>query len=157
MSGKVTRLTVHAFHTRNINRLGFTFIWRCVWRWLLPGLLHHVVWHKFTSVSDVLAVSIVRVISTNHPDVGGSKHLWNVRKVLQNYTTQQPRRTTQKTAKFMLRLNFLLDIWEFLLKIIWWNSFGSYKINTSFFTRSSNRIMSIVSKKTHRAKCVYNI
>jgi hypothetical protein len=35
----------------------FRFSQRRVWRWLSSGLLHHVVWYKFTNVSEVLAAS----------------------------------------------------------------------------------------------------
>jgi hypothetical protein len=38
------------------------------------GLLHHVVWQQFTSVSEVLAAFIAMAMS-DHPDDGGSKHL----------------------------------------------------------------------------------
>jgi hypothetical protein len=34
-----------------------------LWRWLSSGLLHHVVWQKFTNVSEVLAASIIRAMS----------------------------------------------------------------------------------------------
>jgi hypothetical protein len=37
-------------------------------RWLSSELLHHVLWQKFTNISDMLAASIIRVIT-------GSKHL----------------------------------------------------------------------------------
>jgi hypothetical protein len=38
----------------------------------VAGLLHHVVWQKFTIVSEVLAASIIRVMS---PYDGGSQCL----------------------------------------------------------------------------------
>jgi hypothetical protein len=38
-------------------------------------LYRRVVWEKFADVSEVLAASIIRVMTTHHPDDGGSKDL----------------------------------------------------------------------------------
>jgi hypothetical protein len=37
------------------------------WRWLLSGMLCHVVWYKLTDVSEVLTASIIRVFSSEMP------------------------------------------------------------------------------------------
>jgi hypothetical protein len=47
---------------------------------------------KFTDVSEVLATSIIRAIFTHCPDDGGRKYLWNVGKLLPDYSVLQPRR-----------------------------------------------------------------
>jgi hypothetical protein len=39
----------------------------------VSGLLSHVVWYKFTDVSEVFSASIIR--ETHRSDDGGSKHL----------------------------------------------------------------------------------
>jgi hypothetical protein len=54
--------------------------WR-VWRWLSSGLLCRI----------TASTSITRAM-THRPDDGGSKHLWNVGKLLPDNTAQQPRR-----------------------------------------------------------------
>jgi hypothetical protein len=51
-------------------------------------MLHPVVWYKFTDDSEVLAV---------HPDVGSSKNLWNVGKLLPDYTAQHSKRQLSLT------------------------------------------------------------
>jgi hypothetical protein len=61
---------------------------RWYWRRLFSGLLCHVVLQKFTNVSQMLADSIIR---PHCPDDGGSKNLWNVSKLLPDYTVQQCR------------------------------------------------------------------
>jgi hypothetical protein len=48
-------------------------------------LLRRAVWWKFTDVPEVLAVSIIRAMSS---DDGGSKHLLNVGKHLPDYLSQ---------------------------------------------------------------------
>jgi hypothetical protein len=44
------------------------------------------------SLVEVYAASIIRASSTHHPDDGGSKDLWNVGKLLPDYTELQPKR-----------------------------------------------------------------
>jgi hypothetical protein len=73
-------------------------------RWLSSGMLQCVVCYKFTDVSEVLTASIIRVMialmmealntseTYDHLDNRGSKHLWNVSKLLPDYTAQHPRR-----------------------------------------------------------------
>jgi hypothetical protein len=48
-------------------------------------LLRLVVRYKFTDVSEVLVRAIFKAMSNN-------KHLWNVGKLLPEYTAQQPKR-----------------------------------------------------------------
>jgi hypothetical protein len=67
--------------------------WIVKWRWLSSGLLRRVVWWKSTDVSEVLAAFIIRAMR-NRPNDEGSKYLWNVGKLLPDYTAQQPRRQT---------------------------------------------------------------
>jgi hypothetical protein len=52
-------------------------------------LLRRLVWWMFTDVSEVLAATIR---AKRRPTDGDSKHLWNVGKLLSDYTAQQPRR-----------------------------------------------------------------
>jgi hypothetical protein len=59
------------------------------WRWLSAGVLHRVGWYKSNDVWKVLEVSINRAI-ISHDE--GSKHLWNVGKILPDYTEQHPGR-----------------------------------------------------------------
>jgi hypothetical protein len=40
---------------------------------------------------------------TRRPDDGGSKHLWNVGKLLPHYTAQQPRRQPSSTSRLSLK------------------------------------------------------
>jgi hypothetical protein len=47
------------------HRWDFRFSWQQVWR-LSSGLLRLVVWKKFTDISEVFAVSIIRVMSKPH-------------------------------------------------------------------------------------------
>jgi hypothetical protein len=54
----------------------FRFSRRRVWSWLSSGLLRRLVWYKFTDVLEVLAASIIRVMSGDRD----RKHLWNVGK-----------------------------------------------------------------------------
>jgi hypothetical protein len=49
-------------------------------RWLSSGLLHHVVWWR----------CLLPPSSGDHPEVGGSKHLWNIGERLPDYMVQQP-------------------------------------------------------------------
>jgi hypothetical protein len=60
--------------------------------WLSYGMLRSVVWFKFTDVSEVPAASNIRAMSAHCPDDGGSKHLWNVGKLLPDCKAQHPRR-----------------------------------------------------------------
>jgi hypothetical protein len=46
-----------------------------LWRFQPSGMLRHVVWWKFTDVSEVLAASVI----THCPDDVGSKHLWKTK------------------------------------------------------------------------------
>jgi hypothetical protein len=41
-----------------------------VWGWLFSGMLRRIVWYKLTDVSEVLAASIIRAMSTHHTDDG---------------------------------------------------------------------------------------
>jgi hypothetical protein len=59
---------------------------RRVWRWLSSGLLRRVVWSG----------------DEHRRDDGGSKHLWNVGKLLSDYTAQQPRRRPSSYNFFSL-------------------------------------------------------
>jgi hypothetical protein len=54
-------------------------------RWLSSGLLRHVVWWKFTYVSDVLAASIIMAMKALIMEAESGKRL-------PDYTAQQPRR-----------------------------------------------------------------
>jgi hypothetical protein len=70
---KIFRMYVNSIVVwTNIFRWDFKFSWQWVWRWLSSGLCH-VIWMSL-------------------PDDGGSKHLWNVDKLLPDYIAQQPRR-----------------------------------------------------------------
>jgi hypothetical protein len=55
------------------------------------GMLHSVAWQKFSDVSEVTAASDTRAIAViiHRPDDEGSKNLWNVCKLLPDYTAQQ--------------------------------------------------------------------
>jgi hypothetical protein len=55
-------------------------------------MLRRVDWYKFTGVSHVLAASIIRMMSKPHAKNWFLKHLWNVGKLLPDYTAQHPRR-----------------------------------------------------------------
>jgi hypothetical protein len=62
--------------------------------------LYHVVWYKFTDVSELLTAPVIRVLmmeaaSTSETSVN-FKHLRNIGKLLPDYTT------TQKTTIFIL-------------------------------------------------------
>jgi hypothetical protein len=49
--------------------------------------------HKNNNYFEKITKSRLKCSSTKHrPDDGGSKHLWNVDKLLPDYTVQQPRR-----------------------------------------------------------------
>jgi hypothetical protein len=60
-------------------------------RQLSAGLLHRVRSYKFTDVTDVSQVLPVSIIRAHRPDNGGRKYLWNVGKLLPDYTAQQSR------------------------------------------------------------------
>jgi hypothetical protein len=54
---------------------------------------------------------------THHPDDGGSKHLWNVSKLLPDYMTQKPRRQSSSYSlpwapQISLCLTCLCQKWE---------------------------------------------
>jgi hypothetical protein len=105
----------------------------CWTKKIASGLLHCVVWWTFTDISEMLAASIIRAVSklytrnpvqlAHHLDGGGSKHLWNVTKLLPDYTAQQPR--TQSTT-------FLL-LWEPQFSII-----ERIEMHISYATRQLN-------------------
>jgi hypothetical protein len=52
------------------------------------GILCYVVLSKSADVSEMLTTSIIR----DSPDVGSSKHLWNVIQFIPERTAQYPRR-----------------------------------------------------------------
>jgi hypothetical protein len=74
-----------------INLQLYRSIWRrfYLWKCLSSGMLKYVVWNKFTDFSEVLFASR---ISDYHPDIGCKNHLWNIGKLLTDFTAQRPRR-----------------------------------------------------------------
>jgi hypothetical protein len=73
----------------------FRFSWQWVWRWLSSGLLRHVVWYKFTDISEVLA-----------PWWWRQQAPLNISKLLPDYMVQQ----TQKIAIVKCSLTSKQDI-----------------------------------------------
>jgi hypothetical protein len=62
-------------------------------KWLNSGILRRVVWYKFTDVSEVFTAFIISRARLAHcPGNEGSKHLWNVGKLLPDYMAHYPRR-----------------------------------------------------------------
>jgi hypothetical protein len=58
-----------------------------LWFDSVPGTLRCVVWLSLLTFQRCLLPP-----SADSPDVGGGKHLWNVGKLLPDYTTQHPKR-----------------------------------------------------------------
>jgi hypothetical protein len=59
-------------------------------RWQPSGVLHRVVFYELIDVSEMLTAFIIRAMSAHHsayPDNGGSKHLWNVGKLIRDYAS----------------------------------------------------------------------
>jgi hypothetical protein len=90
-------------------KLDFRFSQRRVWRWLSFGMFNRVVWYKFIDILDVLAASIIRAM--NSPDDGGSKHLWDVGKLIPDHTAQHPRRESSSWHNTGPKL----PVWTFIL------------------------------------------
>jgi hypothetical protein len=108
----------------------FRFSRQRVWRWQPSGILRRVVFLKRRSNSTRLqgGISQKTVIfkqeynyKLNHrPDDGGSKHLWNVGKLLPDYTAQQPRK--QPTSYWLYSQDCLPSMNEMKTSVLPLNS-----------------------------------
>jgi hypothetical protein len=81
------------------------FVLSCVGRglatdWsLVQGVLPYVGFEVLTGVS--MKISVFWVVAPHRPDDGGSKDLWNVVKLLPDYTVLQPRRQQSSVLPYV--------------------------------------------------------
>jgi hypothetical protein len=89
------------------------------------------------------------------PDDGGSKHLWNVSKLLPDYIVQQPRRqlssyTLPWEPKISLSLAFIIQKYGIEIPELWscWMAFDTVKsVNTTkfYYAKSWNNFVSDIN------------
>jgi hypothetical protein len=92
--------------------------------------------------------SNIRAMSTHRPDDGGSKHLWNVSKLLPDYTAQQPRRQPSSTV-IMIKFVFSMVQIYTLAKIL---KFGKSKELFWFVLQTSSKFKLIVLVESQKEK-----
>jgi hypothetical protein len=94
MRGAIPPLPIY-LHGHTLALWDFRFLWRRVLRWPSSGLL--------------------RRVKTHCPDDGGNNHLWNVGKLVPDYTAQQSRKQPSSCFSFVLK-NFPISVspskWE---------------------------------------------
>jgi hypothetical protein len=72
------------------------------WRWLYCGMLRR----NGGSLTMFKRYLLPPSLGTNRPDDGGSKHLWNVGKLLLDNTAQHPRRKSSSYSPTKFRVLF---------------------------------------------------